>query len=120
MAKIAGTFKFDVNDIGYKVSGVFDINDGQPKRDGQIGENQENAGYSEKGQIPFMDGGIFLTPGIHPKDIKMITDGTVSCETATGTWVLEGAYYAGEGTYNTGEGSLQVRFEGTSMDFIKA
>jgi len=93
--------------------GNFSYNLGQPMREGIVGSDRVH-GYSEKPQIPFVEGEITDRFDLDLKNsLFALTDGTITLQVGNGkTVVLRGAWFAGEGNVQTEEGNIAVRFEG--------
>lgn len=99
--------------------GDFTVNIGRPKREAIIGADTVH-GYKEVPQVAFIDGEITDRGTLDLEKLVTVVDATVTLETATGkVYVLRNAWYAGEGTLNTGEGNIPVRFEGQSGEEIR-
>lgn len=114
--RVAGTIEFKVNGDLLRAVGDFTLNPGRPKREGMIGATGHD-GYKEMPQIPFIEGQIRHTNRTNAIAITELDDETVTCTLANG-WVgvLRNAYFAGDGTLHTEEGTMDVRFEGASLD----
>jgi hypothetical protein len=70
-------------------------------------------GYKEVPQAAFIEGEITDRSTFDLDDLVTIVDATVTLELANGkVIVLRSAWFAGEGTGNTEEGNIAVRFEG--------
>lgn len=103
-----------VNGDVYNVKGNVAYNLGLPLREGVVGADRVH-GYTEKPQIPFLEGEISDTPELRLKDLLGVTDATVTAELLNGkVIVLRNAWFAGEGTGNSEEGNIAFRFEGMS------
>lgn len=116
--RVGGTVYLKVDGTQYSAKGNFTYNLGKPKREPVTGADGVH-GYSEKQQVPFIEGEITDSPDISLSDLVQIDDATVTLELANGKVIsLNEAWYAGEGTGNTEEGNIGVRFEGMSADEI--
>jgi hypothetical protein len=74
-------------------------------------------GYKEVPQVPFIEGKITDSSDLDLAELCDVVDATVTLELANGkVIVLRDAWYAGEGTVDTDEGEIGVRFEGKSAD----
>lgn len=99
--------------------GNFTYNLGQPKRDGIVGADGVH-GYKEMPQVPFIEGEITDRQTLDLAALLNVVDTTVTLELANGkVIVLRQAWYAGEGTGNTEEGNIGVRFEGLSAEEVR-
>jgi hypothetical protein len=100
------------------VKGNWTYNLGRAKRDGIVGSDRVH-GFSEKVQIPFLEGEITDRKNLDLKKVLDATDATVTMALANGkTFVLRSAWQAGEGTANTEEGNVPVRFEGLDAEEV--
>lgn len=105
----------EINDA----KGNFTYNLGKPKRDAIVGSDTVH-GYKEVPQIAFIEGEITDRNGLDLEQLVTIENATVTLELANGKVIsLRDAWYAGEGTGNTEEGNIGVRFEGVSGEEIK-
>lgn len=97
--------------VQYDAKGNFTYNLGRPKREAIVGADSVH-GYKETPQVAFIEGEITDSRGL---DLgKLVTgDGvTITLELANGKVIsLSDAWYAAEGTGNTDEGNLPVRWE---------
>jgi len=118
MAKVAGLIAFKVDGTQHLAKGAFTYNLGHAKKEAVMGANGVN-GYKSTPQVPFIEGEITLNEDISVADIIDIENANVTLELENdSSIVLAEAYYAGEGTGSTEEGSLPVRFEGSSAEII--
>lgn len=117
MAKrVGGVMFLAVNGQRWNAKGNFTYNGGRPKRDGVVGVDQVH-GYKELPQVPWIEGEITDDGSIPLDQLLQVTDATITLELANGkTFVLRDAWYAAEGTGNSEEGNVEVRFEGLSAD----
>lgn len=114
-----GIIFLKVNGEIYNAKGSFTYNIGKPKRDAIVGADQVH-GYKEVPQIPFIEGEITDTPTMDLEALVTAENATVTLELANGKVIsLREAWYASEGTGNTDEGNIGVRFEGISGEEIK-
>lgn len=103
----------------YNAKGEFTYNLGKPKRDAIVGADAIH-GYKEVPQIPFIEGEITDTPAMDLEKLVTVENATVTLELANGKVIsLREAWYAGEGTGNTEEGNIAVRFEAISGEEIR-
>ena len=107
----AGVIFFKVNGNQLDAKGNFTYNLGKGKREAIIGADGVH-GYKETPQTPFIEGEITDRPDLKLADLTSIDNATVTLQLASGkTVVLSDAWYAGEGTGNTEEANIGVRFE---------
>lgn len=115
--RVAGILNLSYNGKSMAPRGVFDIGTGVPKREAVDSTGHEHH-FMEKGQVPFLEGSITLTPNDDPLEIMSTVEGTITLDLGTGKaghW--SGAYYAGDGDFNT-EGEMKVRFEAESFQYV--
>jgi hypothetical protein len=109
-----GILSLNVNGVRQDAKGNFSYNLGKAKRDGIVGADRPH-GYKEVPQIPFVEGEITDRGDLDVGALVETTDATVTLQVANGkTIVLRNAWFAGEGTVQTEEGNIAVRFEGLS------
>lgn len=98
--------------------GNFSYNLGKPKREAIIGADQVH-GYKETPQAAFIEGEITDSSTLDLAALVQMENATVTLQLANGKVIaLRDGWYAGDGTGNTEEGNIQVRFEGLSADEI--
>lgn len=103
----------------YSAKGSYTYNIGTPKRDAIVGATAID-GYKEVPQIPFIEGEITDNPNVDLQALTTAENATVTLELANGKVImLREAWYASEGTGNTDEGNIGVRFEAISGEEIK-
>jgi hypothetical protein len=106
-----GTISLNRNGVSQECKGNFTFNLGFPKREALMGSSGI-LGYKETPQVAFIEGEIVDRGDLSIADLVQAADETITLELATGKVVmLRGAWYAGEGTGNTEEGNIGVRFE---------
>lgn len=99
--------------------GDFTYNIGRPKREAIIGADAVH-GYKETPQVSFIEGEVTDRGTLDLDKLLQATGVTVTLQLANGkVVVLRDAWYAGEGTGNTGEGNIGFRFEGMSGEEIR-
>src|SRR5512141_839816 len=109
-----GIISVQANGTIYNAKGAFTYNLGQPKRDPVLGADGVH-GYTEKPQIAFIEGAITDRADLDLAALLTMTEATVTLQLAVGKIiVLRNAWDAGEGTGNTEEGEIPVRWEGKS------
>jgi Phage tail tube protein len=114
----AGTVFVKVNGVQYDAKGNWTYNPGEPKREAIVGADRVH-GYSEKPQVPYVEGEITDGGSLDTIAFRNIVDATVTLELANGkTFILREAWYAADGDTQTEEGNIQVRFEGMDGDEI--
>lgn len=114
-----GTIFLKVDGAIHSAKGSFSYNIGSPMREAIVGADVVH-GYKETPQVPFIEGEITDNPDL---DLAALTTGkelTVTLELANGKVIsLREAWFAGEGTGNTEEGNIGVRWEGLTGEEIK-
>jgi len=102
-----------------QAKGEFTYNLGRPKRDAIVGSDGIH-GYVEVPQVPFVEGEITDHPDLDLNEYTTRENMTLTLELANGkVIVMRNAWYAGEGTGNTAEGNIGVRFEAISGEEIR-
>jgi len=113
-----GIMYLKVNGGIMDAKGEFTYNLGKPKREAIIGADTVH-GYKETPQTPFIEGEITDRADLDLAALCDTVDATITLELANGKVItLRDAWYAGEGTGNTEEGNIAVRFEGLSADEV--
>jgi hypothetical protein len=116
--RIAGIFQLQVDGEVLDGKGNFTTNLGRPLREAVVGADRVH-GFKETVQVPFIEGEITDRGTLDRTKLVEIKDATVSLTQANGKiFVLREAWYAGEGTMNTDEANMGVRFEGLSAEEI--
>lgn len=117
--RVAGLIALKIDGDLCKAKGNFTYNLGKPKRDAIIGADAVH-GYKEAVQVPFIEGEITDTSEMSLESLLGITDSTVTLELGNDkVIVLRQSWFAGEGTGNTEEGNIAVRFEGMSAEEVR-
>lgn len=116
--RVGGIIELKVDGSRYSAKGNFTYNIGRPKKEGVVGADATH-GYKEMPQIAFIEGEITDRDTLNLSRFLGITNSTVMLRLANGkTIVLRQAWNASEGTGNTEEGNMSVRFEGMSAEEI--
>lgn len=114
----AGLIKFKRNGVQERAKGNFTYNLGKPVRETIIGSDG-NHGYKETPQPCFIEGEITDRADLVLADLVTADDQTVILELGNGKVIaLSEAYFVGEGTGNTEEANIAVRFEGAEAEEI--
>lgn len=107
----AGVIVVKVGGVQYDAKGNFSYNLGLPKREAIVGSDGIH-GYKETPQVAFIEGEFTDRPDMSLAALAAIESETVTLELNNGkTVVLSQAWFAGEGTGNTEEANISVRFE---------
>jgi hypothetical protein len=118
--RVGGPVQFQINGEVYRAKGNFTYNAGRPMREAILG-NDTVHGYKETPQVAFVEGEITDAGDVDLAALVSTTDATVTLELANGKmFVLRDAWFAGEGTGNSEEGNIAVRFEGASGEEVPA
>lgn len=113
-----GIIQVQVNGVVYDAKGDFTYNPGSPKREALIGRDGVH-GFTETVQAPFIEGEFTDSVNLDLKALTKTESATVTLALANGkTFVLRDAWYAADGDVNTGEGNIQVRFEGVQGEEV--
>ena len=98
--------------------GNFTYNLGRPMREAVVGHDNVH-GYKEVPQVAFIEGEITDRGTLDLSGVLQADEVTVTLNLANGkTVVLRDAWFSGEGTGNTEEGNVAVRFEGRDAEEI--
>lgn len=117
--RVGGIIYLKVDGELYSAKGNFTYNLGRARAEAVIGAEAVH-GYKETPQVPFIEGEVTHRGDVDLDALVSIRDATVTLELANGSViVLRNAWFAAEGTGNTEEGNVGVRFEGMSADEIK-
>ena len=113
----AGKMNLQINGKVYNAIGDFTLNLGQPKREELLGPDGMH-GYSEMPQAARITGEIRDGDALNAKnEILNMTNGTVTVKHANGkTYMVEEAFYCGDGDMSTEEGKIQFECKGMSGD----
>lgn len=118
--RVGGIIQVQANGVLYDAAGEFTHNLGEPKREAMTGPSGVQ-GYKETIQVPFIEGTIRDRSALDRRALVTMTGATVTLALPNGkVFVLRDAWYAGDGTGNTDEGTLDFRFEGMSGDEVSA
>jgi len=116
--RVGGLLALKIDGDQYNAKGNFTYNLGRPKRDAVIGAEGIH-GFKETPQVAFVEGEITDNDGLDLATLLDSTDVVVTLQLGTGkVIVLNHAWFAGEGTGNTEEGNISVRFEAVSGEEI--
>jgi len=114
-----GIIFIKINGVQMDAKGNFTYNLGRGKRDAIVGSDGVH-GFKEMPQVPFIEGEITDKNSLALDALLATQDATITLELANEkVIVLRKAWYAGEGTGNTEEGNVAVRFEGLSGEEIR-
>jgi hypothetical protein len=112
--RVGGIIELKVDGQQQSAKGAFTYNLGNAKRDAVIGSDGVH-GFKEGPQVAFIEGAITDNAALSLDKLTKIEDATIMLRLANDKLiVLRNAWFAGEGTGNTEEGEISVRFEGLS------
>jgi len=114
-----GTIFLKVNGVRHDAKGNFTYNTGKERREAIVGSDGVHD-FKLVHQQAFIEGEITDRADLVLEDLVGITGATVTLELANGKVIaLQDAWYAGEGTGNTEEGNIPVRFESSHAEEIR-
>lgn len=115
-----GTIALSVGGEIQDAKGEFTYQLGTVKRDAIVGQDRVH-GYTEKPQVPYIEGTITDRGNLDVKTLFSAKDITVTLGLANGKTIsLTEAWFAGEGKGTTSEGELEVRWEGINCEEVPA
>lgn len=113
-----GIITVQVNGEVYQAKGNWTYNLGRPVREAIVGADTVH-GFKETPQVAFIEGEITDSGTLDLAALATLENATVTLDLANGKYVaLRDAWFAGEGTGNTEEANVAVRFEGISAEEI--
>ena len=119
MERISGTVYLKVNSVLYSAVGAFTYGLGTKKREAKMSTTGV-AGFGETHQAAFAEGEIYDSGDLDLRALTEMTDATLTLELANGkVVVLHKAFFAGDGTGNSEEGKIGIRFEAASGEEIR-
>jgi hypothetical protein len=111
--------EFKVGGVPQLAKGNFTYNLGIPKNEAIIGSDSVH-GFKSTPQVAFIEGEITDRKDLDLAALLRTMDETVTLTLGVGkVIVLYGAGFAGEGTGNSEEGNIAVRFEGTGAEEVQ-
>jgi hypothetical protein len=114
----AGLITLQINGEVQDAKGNFTYNLGRPARESIIGADTVH-GYKETPQVAFIEGEITDRQTLDLAALVLVREATVTLALGNSKLiVLNDAWFAGEGTGNTEEANIAVRFEGSGADEI--
>ena len=107
----AGIIYLKIDGEQYDAKGSFSYNLGKPKRDAIIGADGVH-GYKETPQVAYIEGAVTDADTLELATLVTLDNVTVTLELNNGKVVtLSNAWFASEGSGDTDEGEIAVRFE---------
>ena len=118
--RLGGIIAVKADGVQFRAKGAWDYNLGEPQKKMIAGSDGVH-GFSEKPQVPFIEGAFSDSDEVDMKAVRAIRDATITLTLANGKIIsLNEAIEASEGNVNTEEGEAEVRFEGTKANEIPA
>lgn len=118
MTRRAGIIQFQVDGEIMDAKGNFSYNLGRPVREPIIGSDVAH-GFMERPQIAFIEGEITDRSDLDLAVLVTTDAATITLRLNNGKTIsLRDAWFAGEGTGNSEEGNIAVRFEGIGAEEI--
>lgn len=118
MSRKAGVIFFKVDGTQYLAKGSYSYNLGLPKREAIVGSDTTH-GYKETPQVAFIEGEITDSSDLDLAALVKLDGVSVTMELGNGKVILlRDAWYAGEGTGNSEDANIAVRFEGMSGEEV--
>lgn len=116
---VAGVLSFQLNGSAFRMKGTWTYNLGRVKREAVVGSDGVH-GFKEMPQVPFMEGAVTDGRSLVMDDLLDFTDGTCTLHLRNGKVIeLRDAWFAGEGTVDTEESEIAVRFEGLGGEEVR-
>lgn len=117
--RVGGIIELKIDGAIMSAKGNFTYNLGRATREAVIGADAVH-GFRETPQAAFIEGEITDRQDLNLEALVTTTDATVYLRLANSKIiVLRNAWFAGEGTGNTEEGNIAVRFEGMSGEEVR-
>lgn len=114
----AGIITVKVDGEIQDAKGAFTCGYGRPKRTAIVGSDRVH-GFTEAPQVPYIEGAITDRGSLDVAALFAGTGKTVTVDFANGkTAVLRDAWFAGDGTVNTEQAEIPVRWEGIDLEEI--
>jgi hypothetical protein len=116
--RVGGICHLQINGEVSQTKGNFTYNLGGPLREAIVGSDGVH-GFKETPQVAFIEGEITDRGTVDLAALVRIVGATVTLDLNNGKMVvLNEAWYAGEGTGNSEEANIAVRFEGKDAEEI--
>jgi hypothetical protein len=113
-----GIIQLNINGELQDAKGNFTYNLGRPIRETIVGADAVH-GYIERPQPAFIEGEITDRGSLDLAALVGTTMATITLELANGKVIaLRDAWFSSEGTGNTEEGNIAVRFDGASAEEV--
>jgi hypothetical protein len=117
--RIAGIFHLKINGVLQSARGNWSYGLGQLKGESVLDSAGKRIGLKETPQVPFVEGEIINTGSLDLKALLTARNATGTLELPNGkTVVITNADQVGEGTAQTEDSNVAVRFEGDECDEV--
>lgn len=114
--RVGGVLLAKLNGQRIRVAGEWTYSLGTPKRQAKVGMDGVH-GYIEEPQVPYVEGESTDRSELDVAALFNTTGATLVLELANGKVIsFRDAWYAGDGTVKTKEGTIALRFEAVSAD----
>lgn len=109
--RVGGIIQVAANGVMYNAKGNFTWNLGNPKREAVLGADRPH-GFKETPQVAFVEGEVTDAGDLDVNALTTMEAATVTVRLANKkVVVLRNAWFAADGTGNTDEGNIAVRWE---------
>ena len=116
---LGGILHLKINGTVVVAKGDFTFGMGLPKYEAVLSSSNRVAGFKATPTVPYIEGEIFQTGDVDLKDLLSTRNALVVLEFEGGkTYALDEAHFAADGEVTTADGSVKVRFDGTSMSEV--
>ncbi len=114
--RIAGVCYLKVDGAQYNLRGNLKVNFSSSVRTGVAGQDSVH-GFTEAPMVPSIEADISDVGGLSLEALYAISESTVTAELANGkVYVLRQAWFVGEISVATQDGTIPVKFEGKSIE----
>lgn len=114
--RLAGVAYLSIDGVAYMLAGDGKYKVSRVERESLVGQDRVH-GYSEKPSPGFIAGTLRDASGLSVASINAMTNSTVILELANGKTIIGRNMWSAETQeVNTQEGTLEVRFEGFSVE----
>lgn len=118
MERVGGTLRCTVDGEAIRCQGEFTYRPSVPKRTAVLGTNGV-VGCTEEPQVPFVEGAVTDSASTSLDKLFNIFDATIQLDLINGkSFMLRGGFYAGSAEVKTGQGEINVRFEGETGEEV--
>lgn len=119
MQRVAGIIHLNRNGVSLQAKGNFTYNLGRPLRESVVGSDGIH-GFMEKPQVAFIEGEVTDRLDLDVADLVEGEQETITLELGNGKLIiLRDAAFTGEGTGNSEEGNIGVRWESSTGEEVR-